>query len=867
MDPRQVGAAWYAPPVQQEKQRWTITPQQVDLLNRIYDHETHPGQELRRQTAAALSAMSGQHITQRQVQVWFQNKRQKSQREQREEAAYAREAVERASEATMHAQEAQEHLHAQSAAEEVVAKEPPGLDDAFLLASVVDDVGIRKVGRRTSKRRRRRLYKCRRINHSRRRLLLLSCNGCPRPPLRHRRVPRTASPKFAPPSLESCQAALRPLRDGHTDRSDEYREPTPIGGQAVSPEPGDGEGGEPGKRRRTDFTREQIYELERSFESTPMPSPNDIQAICARTGLAPRVVTVWCQNRRQKLKAEYKRRGEEPPRMERKGNGAHLVDAIVVPNAVDANAPLLTPSQLQSTTHKILQIKNIDMTGREVVHDTSSSGSAVTAGASSSTSSLGTATASTSGVSMRLNGEEQKRAAEAASYMVLRAAEAQRSMHKQAAVNLVRQHTDRDDMMAEAEVRRVEAVKAMYPDNRGDYLYQSALAIHANGSAATVRAAPPHLRIRTLSRGSASAAAAASGPISRSSRPSSRSEGALSVAAAACPIPQPSYPTAPPQPSYAAQPQPSYAIATPYAAAPYPVGAPYAATPYPMAMAQPRPPPYGQPQPQPQPQPYGYATAIPPQPQPYAAMPQMPPQGPAAMEAAAMVAAYPPQPQLQHGMYSTGHAVQVYRDPALPPPPPPPVNPYSEADVMRASNTGQELAPAEELVTEAEGYTLLLEKDAKFSGAQLQTQLNEWKALEQGSAYTGYQGVFYMGPSYAAPFTAYSSYKAEQPGQHLGFFRTAVEGAVAVAKASQPPSQPPTAVPTLAPPSPHAAAALPPPPPPAPAPAPAQPPPIPSLRWIRLRRHVPSPTLHSTAGRWDPDTIRANRIPPCTSGS
>ena len=29
--------------------------------------------------------------------------------------------------------------------------------------------------------------------------------------------------------------------------------------------------------------------------------------------------------------------------MERKGNGAHLVDAIVVPNAVDANAPLLTP--------------------------------------------------------------------------------------------------------------------------------------------------------------------------------------------------------------------------------------------------------------------------------------------------------------------------------------------------------------------------------------------------------------------------------------------------------------------------------------------------------------------------------------------
>ena len=416
MDPRQVGAAWYAPPVQHEKQRWTITPQQVDLLNRIYDHETHPGQELRRQTAAALSAMAGQHITQRQVQVWFQNKRQKSQREQREEAAYAREAVERASEATMHAQEAQEHLHAQSAAEEVVAKEPPGLDDAFLLASVVDDVGIRSQasyvrppegGTADEQAATEALVqmspnKPQPPPPSSSQLQWMPSAAPPPPP----GAPAPPPPKFAPPSLESCQAALRPLRDGHTDRSDEYREPTPIGGQAVSPEPGDGEGGEPGKRRRTDFTREQIYELERSFESTPMPSPNDIQAICARTGLAPRVVTVWCQNRRQKLKAEYKRRGEEPPRMERKGNGAHLVDAIVVPNAVDANAPLLTPSQLQSTTHKILQIKNIDMTGREVVHDTSSSGSAV-AGASSST-----ATASTSGVSMRMaksRGERPRR--------------------------------------------------------------------------------------------------------------------------------------------------------------------------------------------------------------------------------------------------------------------------------------------------------------------------------------------------------------------------------------------------------------------------------------------------------------------------
>ena len=168
-------------------------------------------------------------------------------------------------------------------------------------------------------------------------------------------------------------------------------------------------------------------------------------------------------------------------------------------------------------------------------------------------------------------------------------------------------------------------------------------------------------------------------------------------------------------------------------------------------------------------------------------------------------------------------------------------------------------------MTEAEGYTLLLEKDAKFSGAQLQTQLNEWKALEQGSAYTGYQGVFYMGPSYAAPFAAYSSYKAEQPGQHLGFFRTAVEGAVAVAKASQPPSQPPTAVPTphrlhrtrrqplrlhllhrhLRPPSPHR---------------------FHSLRWIRRRRHVPSPTpQHGWSMGPGYDTSQPD--PPCTSGS
>ena len=35
------------------------------------------------------------------------------------------------------------------------------------------------------------------------------------------------------------------------------------------------------------------------------------------TGLAPRVVTVWCQNRRQKVKDDYKKRGEEPPTMKR----------------------------------------------------------------------------------------------------------------------------------------------------------------------------------------------------------------------------------------------------------------------------------------------------------------------------------------------------------------------------------------------------------------------------------------------------------------------------------------------------------------------------------------------------------------------
>ena len=51
--------------------RWVLEPEDVLLLERVFELEKCPGRELRAQLAARL------HVKPRQIQVWFQNKRQR----------------------------------------------------------------------------------------------------------------------------------------------------------------------------------------------------------------------------------------------------------------------------------------------------------------------------------------------------------------------------------------------------------------------------------------------------------------------------------------------------------------------------------------------------------------------------------------------------------------------------------------------------------------------------------------------------------------------------------------------------------------------------------------------------------------------
>lgn len=65
--------------VPEQSQRWVPEPGDVELLERVFELEKWPGRELRHQLAERL------HVRPRQVQVWFQNKRQRTKSSQPED--------------------------------------------------------------------------------------------------------------------------------------------------------------------------------------------------------------------------------------------------------------------------------------------------------------------------------------------------------------------------------------------------------------------------------------------------------------------------------------------------------------------------------------------------------------------------------------------------------------------------------------------------------------------------------------------------------------------------------------------------------------------------------------------------------------
>uniref|UniRef100_A0A6B2LNZ6 Homeobox domain-containing protein n=1 Tax=Arcella intermedia TaxID=1963864 RepID=A0A6B2LNZ6_9EUKA len=58
----------------QPKKRQRTTPEQLEVLEKVYEREKLPGLDLRKELAQKLS------MTPRRVQVWFQNKRAKEKR-------------------------------------------------------------------------------------------------------------------------------------------------------------------------------------------------------------------------------------------------------------------------------------------------------------------------------------------------------------------------------------------------------------------------------------------------------------------------------------------------------------------------------------------------------------------------------------------------------------------------------------------------------------------------------------------------------------------------------------------------------------------------------------------------------------------
>jgi hypothetical protein len=60
--------------ISQPKKRQRTTPEQLEVLEKVYEKEKLPGSDLRKELAQKLK------MTPRRVQVWFQNKRAKEKR-------------------------------------------------------------------------------------------------------------------------------------------------------------------------------------------------------------------------------------------------------------------------------------------------------------------------------------------------------------------------------------------------------------------------------------------------------------------------------------------------------------------------------------------------------------------------------------------------------------------------------------------------------------------------------------------------------------------------------------------------------------------------------------------------------------------
>ncbi|WAR31563.1 LMX1A-like protein [Mya arenaria] len=97
----------------------------------------------------------------------------------------------------------------------------------------------------------------------------------------------------------------------------------------------DSDSGKPPKRPRTILTTSQRRKFKSAFEMNPKPCRKVRESLAAETGLSVRVVQVWFQNQRAKVKKIARRQNQDGGKGKKEGSGGDGADKVKVKSPTD----------------------------------------------------------------------------------------------------------------------------------------------------------------------------------------------------------------------------------------------------------------------------------------------------------------------------------------------------------------------------------------------------------------------------------------------------------------------------------------------------------------------------------------------------